>query len=209
MNLHVQLITNPLEFSLIRQNREIVAYNASSLLPLWTSQKLAGLFQGNPIVSTDGLYTFLVTNSMNKTKANFIVVNNGDGSVVFMEESQGFAGRPMAYAPLGVGRNVERGNWNRGGNNNNDMLVWGELFLSGRGEEDPDSGVTSFDGALHYFQLPPNFDPNQNYTDLSSETGNMIMKVTLSSPTVPRHGRGAFFAFNSGQIRGWSQGKLI
>lgn len=93
-----------------------------------------------------------------------------------------------------------------GAKNNNDILVWGELYIEGRGAEDPDTGVTWFDGSLHYFQLPLNFVPFIDYADLASDTGNMIMKTTLSSPAVPNHGMGAYFSFNLGQIRGWSRG---
>jgi hypothetical protein len=205
MKHHTYFLTSSVIHSIYS---EIIAHNAFNLLSLWESQTISGSFQGNPIVSSDGLYTFIVTNSMNKTKGNFIVIDNFNGSTIFSESSGDEVGRPIAYAPLGVGRNVARGNWNKGGDNNNDMLVWGELYVEGRGEEDS-GGVTWFDGAVHYLQLPSNFSPNNIGTDLVSQTGNAIRKTTLSSPVVPKHGMGAYFSFNSGQIRGWSKGMCM
>ena len=152
------------------------------------------------------MYTFLVTNSKNKTIGNFILVDNFDGSILFHESTEN-KGRPIAYAPLGVGRGIERGNWKHGSRNSNDMLVWGELYVESRGVEDEETGVTWFDGDVHYFQLPSTFDSDNISVDIASQTGNQLMKTTLAAPTVPEHGRGAFFSFNAGQIRGWTKGK--
>ena len=218
-------------------NRELIAYNATNLNRIWGNRTVPGFFQGSPIVSTDGkdfkkivvilktvrlifsihakskpyielmssekgFYTFIVTNSMNKTKGSFFIVDNSDGSTVFSEEKN------VPYAPLGVGRNVERGNWKNGADNSNDMLVWGQLYVKERGVEDS-GGVAWFDGGVHFFQLPLNFDRNSIDPDLATETGNQINKTTLSAPAVPKHGMGAYFSFHAGQMRGWSKGKYV
>mmetsp|Transcript_15057 Transcript_15057/g.17523 ORF Transcript_15057/g.17523 Transcript_15057/m.17523 type:complete len:374 (+) Transcript_15057:71-1192(+) len=193
------------------ENTLVTAYNATTLSELWDESKIIeGLFEGNPVVSTDGLYLFLVTNSMNKTRGNLVVLDNSNGATVFTEISGDSEGedRPIAYAPLGVGRDVDRGNWNSGGRNSNDMLVWGELYMEERGMEQ-DGGVTVFDGTLHFFQLPRDFQPSQNNTVAASGIGNGINKTTLSAPVIPKHGRGACFSFNSGMIRCWSKGHFF
>lgn len=186
-----------------------MAFHTTSHDLLWSSQIVPGVVSGKPKISSDDFYTFLVSNSNNKTVGHFVVVDNSDGSIVFSEKSNNID-RPITYAPLGIGRNVKRGNWNKGANNHNDMLVWGEMYIEDRGQEDPITGVTKFDGTLHYFQLPTNFQRNHTNDSISlaTESGNMIMKTTLSEPAIPNHGRGAYFAFHAGKIRGWSKGEM-
>ena len=150
--------------------------------------RIHGSSEGVPIVGSDGLYSYMVTNSEDKKRASFVIIDNSNGSTVFREDSQSNAvgTRPIAYAPLGVGRTPLRGNWKRGGGNNNDMLIWGELYVEGRWKDDS-NGVAQFEGDIHFFQLPLGFNPNlgQNLSTSSSDGRN---KTTLSPPLVPSHG---------------------
>ena len=66
------------------------------------------------------------------------------------------------------------------------MLVWGELYVDGRWNEDL-NGVAQFEGEIHFFQLPLSFDPN-NVTDLTTGFSNGRNKTTLTPPLVPSHG---------------------
>jgi len=184
------------------ENTELIAYNSTNLNRIWGSRTITGSSPGSPIVSTDGLYTYIVTNSMKNTRGNFIIIDNTDGSTVFSEE------KSVSYAPLGVGRNVERGNWRQGAHNRNDMLVWGELYRKDQGKED-DRGVTWFDGSIHFFQLPSEFDRDDTASPIRSGTGNQIRKTTLSAPVVRKDGLGAYFSFHAGQMRGWSIGHFF
>jgi len=181
----------------------IIKYDASDLTELW-SLEVEGLTQGTPIVSTDKMYTFLVTNAENKTKARFIVIKNMNGTLADQELYQPIPARPAAYAPLGVARNPVRGNWAFGGGNTNDMLIWGELYVDGRGTENPD-GQAVFEGTNHFYQVRAN-DGFQGFADLPTASGGVTKKVTLSAPVVPMHGQGAYFSYNSALIRGWHEG---
>ena len=128
-----------------------------------------------------------MTNSDDKMRASFVIIDNSNGSIVFKEDTSSDLGsRPIAYAPLGVARTPLRGNWNGGGGNNNDMLVWGELYIDGRWTDDS-NGVATFEGDIHFFQLPLGFDPNV-VNDLLTSSSNGRNKTTLSPPLVPSHG---------------------
>ena len=154
---------------------------------------IPGTSEGLPIIGSDGFYSYLVTNSHDQTKASFLMMDNSNGSIVFQEDASPTnttAGRPMAYAPLGVGRTPTRGNWNQGGGNTNDVLVWGELYVDQRWKEDS-NGVALFEGDVHFFQLPMGFDfknSSSSVKDLSTMSSHGRNKTTLSAPLVPSHG---------------------
>jgi hypothetical protein len=181
-----------------------VAYNATSLDMVY-NLTIPGIVEGNPIVSSHGTYTYVVSNLKNNNETSigqFRIIQNVDGMTLFTESSVDGA----AYAPLGIGRSPERGNYGTGKNNTQDILIWGEKFLLERGEDDA-NGVTKFEGKIHYFQLPMKFDPVDGVSPLKSRSGGEIDKVTLSAPLVPEHGQGAMFSFQAGQLRGWSKGR--
>jgi len=179
----------------------VVAYDATDLVQLYNTT-IPGLVEGAPVISGD--YTFVVSNTImsnNIIVAEFRIVRNTNGYVLFTETALD----DVAYAPIGVSRSPTRGNYDRGGGNTNDMLVWGEKYYLNRGVEDAD-GVKWFNGKIHFFQLPTDFDPEANNTNLGSRSGNEIGKVTLSAPLLPSHGQGAILSFQAGQVRGWSKG---
>ena len=146
-----------------------------------------GVSEGDPIIGSDDAFSYLVANLDNKTRASFLILDNLSGSIVFREVTPSNFSRPVAYAPLGVGRAPLRGNWNLGGENMNDMLVWGELYVDGRWEDDS-NGVAIFEGEIHYFQVPNFFDPSNITADLSTSSSTGRNKTTLTPPLVPSHG---------------------
>jgi hypothetical protein len=184
------------------KSSRVVAYNATTLDEIHNTP-IPGLVEGAPVVSSDGAYTYIVSNFQNVVDniSQFQVIQNSNGSIILTESNLDGA----AYAPLGVGRSPIRGNYGTGGQNTNDILVWGEKFILDRGEEDV-NGVALFEGKIHFFQLPKGFDPVGDVPSLISRSGHDIGKVTLSAPLIPKHGQGAIFSFQAAQFRGWSKG---
>ena len=144
-----------------------------------------------------------MTNQDN-TKPRFIVISNQDGTSIGSELLVPETPLNISYAPLGVGRNLTRGNFNGGNRNTNDVLIWGELYVKGTYEEN-DQGVALLEGTTHYYQIPLDFVPTgENRTAIVTEAGLPTLdKVTLDAPVIPAHARGAFFSFNSGLLRCW------
>jgi hypothetical protein len=177
--------------------RQIVTFNATTF-DIIHKVTIHSIVEGSPIVSSDGFYTFVVSNAYGKNNLEswFHIIRNYDGSVLFSERSQN-----VAYAPLGVAR----GNYDQDGRRSKDVLVWGEKFIANRGVED-NNGAMWFEGKLHSFQFSRDFDGNNTHK-VVSRSGDQINKVTSSAPLVPKHGQGAILACQAGRFRGWSKGE--
>ncbi len=188
------------------ESSRLISYNATTLEEIHNIT-LPGLVEGSPTLSSDkSRYTFIVSNLQNESDniPQFRVMDNANGSIILTESSLNGG----AYAPMGIGRNPSRGNYGTGFKNTNDVLVWGEKFIKGRGVEDV-NGTALFQGKIHFFQLPMDFDSISDISTLASRSSDEIGKVTLAPPLIPTHGQGAIFAFQAGLIRGWSKGRFF
>jgi len=126
---------------------------------------------------------------------------NGETVYEFSSRSA-FGIQQHNFAALDIAHDPDYGNYNGGGGNSNDVLVWASLTPGG-------NAVTQGDTLL--FQLPKGFDAFDDADVDTSEFAPKILEsvpwVTNTRPTLSKSGLDVYFVVTGNQYTGWNKGK--
>mmetsp|Transcript_18486 Transcript_18486/g.44502 ORF Transcript_18486/g.44502 Transcript_18486/m.44502 type:complete len:864 (-) Transcript_18486:711-3302(-) len=130
----------------------------------------------------------------------FIILSHPlDGTLIYEYDSRDeLSIQKHDFAPVGIARRPQYGNYNGGADNTHDVLMWG----SGPGE-DPRSGETML------FQLPSDFsfltpDDTSGFRPRVMES---VSWTTRTRPTFSESGLDVYFAMSGNGFTGWNKGQ--
>ncbi|KAG7361839.1 PQQ-like domain containing protein [Nitzschia inconspicua] len=174
--------------------------------PLWVSDSLDGIAQGDPQISSDGAYVFLTHNEYDQdadvSTAHFTILEGNSTGSVFYTDS---ADESIFFGPPGIFHNPVEGNYDpivpgapvsEGENNRNDFLMWSR---TPRVANEPVE-----DGFIYGFQFPRTFTGNA--TDIGffplGEIASDFQSIT--PPVITNEGLSAYWGVSRSSYRGWN-----
>mmetsp|Transcript_39729 Transcript_39729/g.95869 ORF Transcript_39729/g.95869 Transcript_39729/m.95869 type:complete len:535 (+) Transcript_39729:175-1779(+) len=212
----------------------VVALDWTTGQELWISELLDGVAQGDPLISTDGRYVFLVHNTARETQGFFTILSTHEtpghqtqpGKSLYSEFTGTVGEDSVAFGPPALYRKPTRGNYDpydggdngdpaksQGDNNSNDFIMWGQTPKPA----DYASNEVQ-DGCMYGFQFPRGFNSTDvnaataalnNYEVTIFQLGRQIRDFQVTTPPVMTNdGQIAYWGVARSGFRGWTNRKF-
>eukprot|EP00571_Detonula_confervacea_P003708 CAMPEP_0172319398 /NCGR_PEP_ID=MMETSP1058-20130122/37541_1 /TAXON_ID=83371 /ORGANISM="Detonula confervacea, Strain CCMP 353" /LENGTH=883 /DNA_ID=CAMNT_0013034425 /DNA_START=65 /DNA_END=2713 /DNA_ORIENTATION=- len=125
-----------------------------------------------------------------------------NGELIYEFDSRDeFSIQKHSFAPAGIARQPEFGNYNGGSDNTNDVIMWGSQ---------PDNGEPRQQGETMLFQLPKGFNVSEVPVDISQFRLRVLESVSWTTtvrPTFSASGLDVYFAMSGNSFTGWNKGQ--